>query len=471
MNASILKRSFCSIPTKDFRIRTQLGKEQHVRVNKFGVHDLQLKNLEDTGLGFAYSSYDNKSLTSTEYLKETIVDKDVKDYIQHHNMEHQDDIKGDHVVKIKVVNHAYPLVGISSRSKIFIDGDEMWNADSEQNITVQPLPPQNILNGINTEHMCDYELKITRALTSVQYNLTDIRVPGNNYYFIFDKYNIFTDQGLYFSDSRYNVDKWIEKEEDIKREKEREKLIAEGNEVEISPEEKMKIEWMERRKRRKEDWKFLPHGPGGLTNIGTWDSGDKWERWLPADGETTLTITISPALAIDACNRNRYPPVCYPFVESAQEINETSALIVQQRIQREEKRRKLERLEYPSSNSSVKDGKEDDGYTKVTAQDKRGVKWFKDRNRRYGIMYCTSIYKDPALLSALQETVQRTCTSGSGNSSSHEKALRDWHQHAPSQVLNAVDKMSKSDDWRYEMNFGVSFDYDTTSTTDSDIAS
>jgi len=179
-------------------------------------------------------------------------------------MQSDDDCQSSMLI-ITIINHAYPVIQPSARSMIVSDGIIKWSFPRDGLHTLPIKRPATDIEFPKFE------------MQSVQQNLGTIELPGNEYNFVLDRAYPYVNGGLHFVD-------YIEKP------------FKESSKIEL-----LKTE-------------FLPHAPGGITNMGSFSDGRNFERLYESGKTYELTITISPGKKRENNKRDRHCPADYPFL-------------------------------------------------------------------------------------------------------------------------------------------------------------
>ena len=283
----LIKKKF-TIPTKDF----DNNMCSLFRVNKFGVHHIITTSIQDTGLGFCDSDQKNKSYSHEFFLKEfgnTIKhfsksehkynwqierEKEMMNYIKNNLVEYDDlwnTSTNQAKLHIKIINCGYPFIQLSQTAKLVMDGNILWD---------------NSLNNLPTEtYYCNDHLSKYPNNLKIQPKLHDLGVfdvPANQHCFLIHKQvRNFLNYGMEFIDATYMNESISDK------------------------------------KQEKKGIKFMPHAPGGINNLGLYESGKEFERIFEPNKTTTLVITVSPGIPIknteNGVGIGRYPPCTYPY--------------------------------------------------------------------------------------------------------------------------------------------------------------
>ena len=254
------------------KIIPSLNKNCYTLINKFGIHIINRQNLIDTGLGYCYQLYKPTSISFDDYQKNYTNDSnytEIVKYIRENKVTYDKNIKS--VIHIKVENHAFPLIQMSPNSVIYQDHQCIFKNDSMLH-RIMDNPKVN-----DYAHLQLYEHIFDNTDTKTQISECSVDVVGNQWCFLF----------------------W---------ELKRNGLIRFGE----FPRLKYNHYYMDKIK-----FSLLPYAPGGITNIGTFETGEDYEYFLKANHEYQLKIIVSPSIKIKTdpfSDRDRYPMMIHPFI-------------------------------------------------------------------------------------------------------------------------------------------------------------
>jgi hypothetical protein len=173
--------------TKDFKSLAKV-----IRVNKFGVHEIDKPESMDSGMGFTYCVYGTPITYPHNGCSENILTDEIREYIKDNSTTNP--LKQSKL-KITIVNHAYPVVQILPNSEIVIDGHVAWKYDKNNEIVTEidrPVPNIPIeLSIYNTKRSLP-------DMKSVKHDLGEINVAANEIVYLYYDNNVFTNMGFHF---------------------------------------------------------------------------------------------------------------------------------------------------------------------------------------------------------------------------------------------------------------------------------
>jgi hypothetical protein len=263
---------YASIASRDFTINGNI-----LRVNKFGVHKLNPDCYVDTGQGFSYGYWTSESFTHNEFISDSETDleyREINEYITE-NIQDNDDVLPAKL-KITIYNHAFPVIKMNNKSTLFLDGNLKW------------IYPDGGLKTIPINKPDIQSNSMKFKMENVKHELPVIEFPGNQYSFVWYKQSVFTKScGIQFCN----------------------KPESESSDINEYPEQVR--EYLEKM-RDPTRVNFLPHAPGGVSNLGHFRDGTECEKWFASEKTYNLNIYVSPGIKRN--HNSRYPATDYPFL-------------------------------------------------------------------------------------------------------------------------------------------------------------